>query len=80
MHVDGNLAGLANLLPGTLPATNCDASITLLAAWPELQVLNKEFELLSYLAQQSATFSKRDGFVAMEGLAEKIHELKHKCV
>eukprot|EP00887_Chlorella_sp_A99_P000367 scaffold13.g367.t1 len=42
------------------------------------QVLNKEFELLGHLATAAPSFSKREGFVAMEGLAEKIHELKHK--
>lgn len=40
-------------------------------------MLNKEFELLGYLAT-AATFSKRDAFLALEGLSEKIHELKHR--
>ena len=44
-----------------------------------VQVVNKEFELLTHLARCSAC-GKRDAFLALNGLVDKIHELKHKWV
>jgi hypothetical protein len=43
-----------------------------------LQVLNKEFEVLTHLATAGAGFGKREAFAALGGLVDKIHELKHK--
>ncbi len=40
-------------------------------------MLNKEFEVVTHLARCSA-FGKRDAFVAMGGLVDKVHELKHR--
>lgn len=44
-----------------------------------LQVLNKEFEVLTHLARTAGAFGRRDAAVALGGLVDKIHELKHKC-
>lgn len=43
-----------------------------------LQVLNKEFEVLTHLARTATSFSRRDAAVALGGFVDKIHELKHK--
>ena len=43
-----------------------------------LQVLNKQFEVVTFLAQSCASFGKRDALVALGGLADKIHEIKHR--
>lgn len=42
------------------------------------QVLNKSFDVVAVVARAAPGFSKRDAVYAMEGLAEKVHELKHK--
>jgi hypothetical protein len=42
-----------------------------------VQVLNKEFEVVTLLARCPA-FGKRDAFAALGGLVDKVHELKHK--
>jgi hypothetical protein len=42
-----------------------------------LQVLNKQFEVVTHLAG-CAAFGKRDAAAALGGLVDKIHELKHK--
>lgn len=42
------------------------------------QVLNKCFDLVTNIATQALNFSKRDAIFAMDGLAEKVHEMKHK--
>lgn len=45
---------------------------------PHTQVLNKEFEVLTHLARTASAFGRRDAFLALGGLGDKIHELKHK--
>lgn len=42
-------------------------------------MLNKEFEVLTHLARTAGAFGRRDAAVALGGLVDKIHELKHKC-
>lgn len=42
------------------------------------QVLNKEFEVLTHLARSASAFGKRDAHLAIGGLVDKVHELKHK--
>lgn len=41
-------------------------------------MLNKVFEVVTHLARSASAFARRDAFVALGGLADKIHELKHK--
>ena len=49
-----------------------------LQCFAALQVLNKEFEVLTHLATVGSGFGKREAFAALGGLVDKIHELKHK--
>jgi len=35
---------------------------------------------VALVAKEAPGFSKKDAIYTMEGLAEKVHELKHKCV
>lgn len=41
-------------------------------------MLNKEFEVVTHLARCASSFGRRDAFLALGGLVDKIHELKHK--
>ncbi len=56
----------------------CSLLLCMPTACPALQVLNKSFDLVAHVARTAQGFSKRDAIYAMEGLAEKVHELKHK--
>jgi len=59
--------------------TLCQA-ISCLPGWGDknFQVINKMFGLVDKIAVNTPCFSKRDGIAALEGLADKIHEVKHK--
>ena len=59
--------------------TLCQA-ISCLPGWGDknFQVINKMFGLVDKIAVNTPSFSKRDGIAAIEGLADKIHEVKHK--
>lgn len=54
--------------------------VAFLPGWSDknFQVLNKEFEVLTHLARTAGAFGRRDAAVALGGLVDKIHELKHK--
>ncbi|PRW20522.1 microtubule associated isoform A [Chlorella sorokiniana] len=54
--------------------------VAFLPGWSDknFQVLNKEFEVLTHLARTASAFGRRDAAVALGGLVDKIHELKHK--
>lgn len=51
------------------------SSCCCLLSW---QVLNKGFEVVALVARSAPAFSKRDALYCIDGLAEKVHELKHK--
>ncbi|KAL4424717.1 hypothetical protein ABPG77_000060 [Micractinium sp. CCAP 211/92] len=54
--------------------------VAYLPGWGDknFQVLNKVFDVVTHLARTASTFARRDAFLALGGLADKIHELKHK--
>lgn len=54
--------------------------VAFLPGWGDknFQVLNKVFDVVTHLARTASAFGRRDAFLALGGLADKIHELKHK--
>lgn len=43
-----------------------------------VQVMKQQFELIKYVAASSGVVSKADAFVAIEGLVEKVADIKLK--
>jgi cytoskeleton-associated protein 5 len=65
---------------GDADAASLVACLAHLPGWGEkhFQVVNRTFELLAALARGAPGFGRREASIAVEGLGERLHELKHR--
>lgn len=79
----GAISAIADNARASAPEPDTAALIMCLAHIPgwsdkNFQVLNKIFEVASVLAKECPGVGKREAAVAIEGAADKVHELKHR--